>query len=80
MFHQLHHPGQAATLKKVAERYYWPDMGKDVSEMVRNCPDCNAVKVTKRIQPVQGHIPVSAQRFKDLQIDVVGPLPMSQGQ
>merc|ERR1711895_199990 len=27
MFHQLKHPGQAGTLKKVSDRYYWPDMG-----------------------------------------------------
>ena len=79
MFHQLKHPGQAGTLKKVSDRYYWPDMGKDVSEMVRQCPDCNAVKVTPAIRPPQNHIPVTEHRFKDLQVDVVGPLPPSRG-
>ena len=79
MFHQLHHPGQSATLKKVAERYYWPDMGKDVATMVKSCHDCNAVKQHKSIQPYQKHVPVTEHRFKDLQVDVVGPLPVSRG-
>ena len=79
MFHRLHHPGQAATLKKIEARYYWPDMRKDVSELVTNCPDCLACKPYKSIQPPQNHIPVTEHRFKDLQVDVVGPLPVSQG-
>ena len=79
MFHQLHHPGQAETLKKVATRYYWPSMGKDVAEMVKRCKDCLVVEMGRTIQPVQNHIPVQERRFKDLQIDVVGPLPISRG-
>lgn len=79
MFHQLNHPGQSETLKKVAERYYWPDMGKDVAAMVKACHDCNLVKQHKSIQPYVKHIPVTGHRFKDLQVDVVGPLPVSQG-
>ena len=79
MFHQLNHPGQKETMRKVSERYYWPDMGKDVGNLVKTCHNCNAVKPFKTIQPPQNQIPVTGRRFKDLQMDVVGPLPLSKG-
>ena len=37
MFQQLHHPGQRATVRKVEDRYYWPDLRKDVARFVRTC-------------------------------------------
>ena len=79
MFHQLAHPGQKETCEKVSQRYYWDNMRADVAEYVGNCPDCLAVKPFKRIRPVMGSIPVPDKRFSSIQVDIVGPLPVSQG-
>ena len=43
------------------------------------CQDCQAVKPYKAIRPVVAQIPVPDKRFSSVQIDVVGPLPQSQG-
>ena len=77
--HQLVHPGQKETVKKVAERYYWKALRADVSEFVSKCQPCQATKPFKTIRPTMGHIPVPDQRFTSLQADIVGPLPVSEG-
>ena len=79
MFHQLHHPGQKSTLEKVAARYYWSTIRSDVSDFVKMCVPCNRARQGKRIRPPLSGRPVFADRFSDLQIDVVGPLPPSEG-
>merc|ERR1711867_169084 len=79
MFHQLHHIGQKSTLEKVAARYYLPTIRTDVSDFVKSCVPCNRANKGKRIKPPLSSRPVSADRFSDLQIDVVGPLPPSEG-
>ena len=79
MFHNLNHPGQRATMVKLENSYYWPTMRQDVSRFVKECPDCQACKPVKSIQPPVSHRPVTQARFKDLQVDIVGPLPPSEG-
>merc|ERR1711951_234517 len=79
LYHELTHPGQKETLRKVAANYYWPSIRKDVTEYVNGCHDCNATKVGKTITPEQDPIPVLAKRFHDVVLDVVGPLPVSSG-
>lgn len=79
MFHQLTHPGQKETLKGVAARYYWPTMRKDVSQYVTLCTPCNAVKPYRMIRPPTAQTKVPDKRFSSLQVDVVGPMPESEG-
>ena len=79
LYHQLAHSGQKDTVKKVSSSYYWPGLRKDVSNYVTRCQDCQAVKAFKTIRPVRGNIPVPDQRFSHLQVDIVGPLPPSEG-
>ena len=79
MFHCLSHPGFKPTLKKIAARYYWPTMRKDIARLVESCPDCQPVKTCRTITPPLSHRPVIAQRFQDVMLDVVGPLPVSYG-
>ena len=79
LFHNLSHPGNKATFKKISEKYYWPDMRKHISIFVRKCHQCQSCKSPSSIVPPLHHRPVSDKRFRDLQIDVVGPLPVSEG-
>ena len=54
-------------------------MRKHISLHVRQCHQCQACKSTRSIQPPLHHRPVEDKQFRDLQIDVVGPLPASEG-
>ena len=78
-YHQLNHPGQKGTLQKVERSYYWPELRNDVAKFVAECHDCQAVKSQKTIQPPVKQRPVIDERFKSIQVDVVGPLPVSEG-
>ena len=78
-FHQFVHPGQKATAKKIEDRYYWPHLKKDTSEYISRCDICLRTKAGRTIAPPVKNKPVLAPRFSDLEIDVVGPLPASEG-
>ena len=79
LFHELTHPGQKETLRRIAARYYWPSIRKDVSSYVSACHGCRSVKSGRQITPPMDPIPVVAKRFSSLVLDVVGPLPVSSG-
>ena len=79
-YHNLSHPGQKSTVKLVSDRYYWPNLGPQVAQWVKECKGCQEVKHTARIKPPMKPIPVTADRFSDILVDVVGPMPISEGQ
>ena len=79
LYHQLNHPGQKVTNKKVQDQYYWPNMRKDISLFVKTCHHCQACKINKSVMPATKQLQVPDRRFSELQIDVVGPLPESEG-
>ena len=49
-------------------------MPKDVSRFVNHCITCQKVKPYKTIKPPMKQRPISDDRFKDIQVDIVGPL------
>ena len=51
MYHQFAHSGPKITLERVKGRYYWPTLTKDVTEFVRKCLPCQAVKSQAAIKP-----------------------------
>ena len=73
------HPGQKATIEKVARRYYWQNLRADVSQYVQSCPVCQAIKKGRSIRPPMTNRPVPQRRFSQLMVDVIGPLPPSEG-
>ena len=74
------HPGPKATARKVESRYYWPSLQSDVAQWARKCKGCQASKSSKTIIPPLDNKPIRHGRFQSLQIDVVGPLVVSEGQ
>ena len=80
IFHNPSHPGQKATAQLISERYYWPDLRPEVARWVKECKDCQAGKRGETIKPPCKPGPVTQDRFSDLQLNVVGPLPISEGQ
>ncbi|GFX45403.1 hypothetical protein TNCV_1026631 [Trichonephila clavipes] len=53
-------------------------MRKNITDYVKNCPDCIKYKVSNQKPSVLLQTPVPAQRFETLAIDLFGPLPESK--
>ena len=78
-FHSLSHPGIKSSLKIVRDRYIWPMMEKDIKEWCRMCEACQSTKINKHIKPhCSFQVPVTG-RFQVVHVDIVGPLPLCQG-
>ena len=77
--HSLSHPGIRASRKLVAERFVWPGMNGDVSRWARTCLACQRSKIVRHtISPV-GKFSTPDARFRHVHVDIVGPLPPSNG-
>ena len=76
--HSLHHPGSHATYDLLHTRFIWPFMRRDVKLWCQSCIPCQQQKVTKHIKPPIIRFP-TGNRFEVLHLDIVGPLPSSQG-
>ena len=68
-----------ATRRLVATRYVWPSFAKEVTAWARACLHCQRAKVHRQVQVPPQHIPVPTRRFSHIHVDLVGPLPSSQG-
>jgi Integrase zinc binding domain/Integrase core domain len=72
------HLGVTKTLYKVRERFYWPNMQRDVQQWINSCDVCARAKgpYAKTRGPLQTYN-VGAP-FERCAMDVIGPLPESQ--
>nr|VZI35905.1 unnamed protein product [Spirometra erinaceieuropaei] len=77
--HGLSHPGIRASQKLLAERFVWPGMNKDVKAWARSCLSCQRNKVQSHNKSPSGTFPSPDARFSHVHLDVVGPLPPSNG-
>ena len=50
-----------------------------MNQWCRECTACQVSKITRNNVPVLKEIPVPSRRFTEINIDLVGPLPSSQG-
>lgn len=77
--HSLSHPGANATAKMVSKRYIWPSIQKDCREWTRQCYPCQRAKVTRHVSSPLGVFTIPRARFLYVHIDLIGPLPVSEG-
>jgi hypothetical protein len=54
-------------------------MAKDCNTWSRHCIPCQTAKTHTHIKPPPQQIPIPHRRFSHIHIDIVGPLPSSQG-
>ena len=69
------HLGQNITINKIKERYFWPNIAKDVREYIQACTICQQrgrPKTTEPLNPIRVGGP-----FDRIGIDIVGPLPVT---
>lgn len=77
--HGLSHPGANATAKLISQRYVWPGIKKNCREWCRSCHACQRAKVTRHVSSPLGTYELPKIRFQQIHIDLIGPLPPSQG-
>ena len=79
LYHSIDHAGQAESVRRAAEQYFWPTLKKDIIERAKTCHACLSTKPSKMKAPHIGHFPVPQRRFSHIQVDICGPLPPSKG-
>jgi cleavage and polyadenylation specificity factor subunit 1 len=77
--HELSHPGIRATRKLLAERFVWHRMSADITQWCRDCMACQTSKVQAHVKSEVKHIPIPEAPFREVHVDIVGPLPVSGG-
>lgn len=77
--HGLSHPGANASIKLISDRFFWPSMKRDCRRMVRECIQCQRSKIHRHNSSAIGHYEEPTQRFQNINIDIIGPLPPSKG-
>lgn len=77
--HDTAHFGQFKTLRKLQERYYWPQMQDDVRKYCLGCEVCKCIKhpSTNR-QPLMGRQKLASRPWQVISVDFVGPFPRSK--
>lgn len=77
--HNLSHPGVKATVKLIVDRFVWLGMKKDIAKWSRNCIPCQQSKIQRHVKAPVDRFKGPSERFRHINIDIVGPLPPSKG-
>lgn len=75
--HNLSHPGIRATRKLVTQKFFWPNINKDINNWSKTCISCQRSKIDRYTISNLGQFP-QVDRFEHIHIDLIGPLPISQ--
>ena len=79
LLHNVSHPGCRATRRLISSRFVWKSLAKDVTAWSRECLSCQRSKVHRHVHLRASPIPIPDRRFAHIHVDLVGPLPPSQG-
>ena len=77
--HDLSHPSIRATQQLVTARFFWPGINSDVPHWARSCLKCQRSKVYRHTTTPLTTFNTPDIRFDHIHLDLVGPLPPSQG-
>ena len=78
-YHGTSHPAYKPTKKLITPKYFWPSMVSDLQSWCKTCPQCQPAKVTQHTKMPPQRIEMPKRRFSHIHIDLVGPLPSSNG-
>ena len=77
--HNLSHPSIRTTRKLVASKFVWHGLNKQIGLWTKQCIACQKSKIQRHVKPPVTPNPLTNARFQHINIDIVGPLPSSQG-
>ena len=73
------HPGVEETTAKIAQKFWWPTLKKDVVKWVRSCAVCTLVKPQPCLTAAE-RSELHSRPFRTLFMDTIGPIhPKSDG-
>ncbi len=78
-FHGLSHPGRKATCRLIGARFVWWGLNKQIATWSKECLQCQKSKVHRHTKAPLAVFKVPQHRFEHVNVDLVGPLPPSQG-
>ncbi|KAL0150076.1 hypothetical protein M9458_054735, partial [Cirrhinus mrigala] len=74
------HPGANSTLSLLYERFWWPDMARDVRRYVWGCKECAMSKSPRHLPAGKLHpLPIPNRPWSHLGVDFMTDLPLSDG-
>ncbi|GFU57949.1 retrovirus-related Pol polyprotein from transposon opus [Nephila pilipes] len=79
LIHGFAHSGVKSTIKLMTEKYVWSNLKKQVREWAKECIRCQKCKVTRHTKSKFDEYQASDERFSVVHIDLIGPLPPSEG-
>ncbi|GFX17219.1 retrovirus-related Pol polyprotein from transposon 412 [Trichonephila clavipes] len=72
------HLGVTKTKDRVLRYFFWSNIYKDIEEFVKSCDACQRVgKPRDKVKAPLKLVPIIAEVFSKINIDAVGPLPLS---
>ncbi len=77
--HRLSHPGIRTTRRLLTSKLVWPRIAADAASWARACVPCQQSKVNRHICAPFANFCLPSRRFSHVHVDVVWPLPPSQG-
>ena len=80
LLHDLSHPSIRTSQALLTDRFVWKGIRKDIATWARSCLACQKAKVHKHNKAPLQMFNLPSRRFDHIHIDLVGPLPPSQGQ
>jgi len=73
------HPGQHRIMELIKRNYWWPGICNDIQKYVQGCQECQQNKVQHIKKAASLHpLPTPKTPWKEISIDVIGPLPRSE--
>ncbi len=79
LVHGLSHPSVRSTRKLIANKFVWNGLQKQVGIWAKQCIACQAAKIQTHIRAPLEMFRVPRRRFDHIHVDLVGPLPPSNG-
>jgi len=78
-FHSLSHPGARTSKRLVSSKFVWHGLGREITIWARCCIPCQRAKIHRHTKAPLSKFEPTSRRFEHVHIDLVGPLPESQG-
>jgi len=79
LIYSLTYPSRRATARLLKQKFVWHNISRDAKDWVRSCTACQTSKIQRHTETGPGSFHQPQRRSAHIHVDVVGPLPPSEG-